>query len=166
MTEKRTIFDYLTEVLCIFAITILFLMIITRLFGESAQEISSMFRLGKEGLSLEIMVQFLATSVISALLRYIFFHEGVIPKLSGVVRAIFMLVSMIVMIIIFAALFDWFPINQWEPWAAFSICFVTFFSASTLIMAVKTSLENKRMEEALRKLQSKWKESEKDGKQD
>ena len=44
-------------------------------FGETAKEISGMFRLGKQGIPLEVMAEFLLTSFLVTCMQYLFFRR-------------------------------------------------------------------------------------------
>ncbi len=78
MERKETVFDYLEQIFIIFGITIAVLNIFCLMFGEEAKAFSSMFTLGKNGLSVPTMVQFFFVSVIIATLRFILFTDGLI----------------------------------------------------------------------------------------
>ena len=55
MEKRRTLFDYLGQVFMLFGWIIFILNIFCRIFGESARGYSTMFVLGNEGLSVDIM---------------------------------------------------------------------------------------------------------------
>ena len=74
MEKKRTIFDYLGQVLMIFGITILILNVFCVVFGENAKEISTMFAMGSDGISVSTSFQFLLVSIIVVVLRFLFFY--------------------------------------------------------------------------------------------
>lgn len=161
MEEKQNVFDFCIHVLCMFGFTMIFLMVFSLLVGEETKEISSMFALGKEGVSVYTMAQFLLISAIITGLRYFFFH--LLPKaMPDILRIILMLMSIVATIAIFAHLFNWFPIDEWKPWVAFFICFAICFIVSMAVMMLKVSMENKKMEEGLAKLKKQWEEEEND----
>ena len=62
MEREKTIFDFLGNVFCIYGITATILILIAFFFGETAKEISGIFRLGRQGIPLEVMAEFLLTS--------------------------------------------------------------------------------------------------------
>ena len=62
MERETTIFDFLGNVFCIYGITATILILIAFFFGETAKEISGIFRLGRQGIPLEVMAEFLLTS--------------------------------------------------------------------------------------------------------
>lgn len=152
MEEKKTIFDYVAQVLAILGSMILFMTISCLLFGEDAKEISSLFVLGKKGISVEIIVQLLGISILVVLFRILFFTDIIIKKMPIVVRMVCLLLMIIVTIVVFVVVFQWFPVNMWQPWAMFSVCFGVSFSVSLAVMILKEKMENEKMEEALKKL--------------
>ena len=63
-----------------------------------------------------------------------------------------MLTVIVMIIAAFVIAFDWFPVNMWQPWAMFFICFILSFLGSYLVMIVRAKVENDRMDEALQRL--------------
>lgn len=159
MEEKKNIFDFLIHVLCMFGITMIFLMTFCLLFGEDAKEISSMFALGGKGLPVHTMAQFLLVSIIITGLRYLFFSI-LSKRMTEMLRLILMLLSIIAVMAIFAYLFDWFPIAMWQPWVAFLLCFAVCVIASLIVNTLRVNVENKKMEEGLARLKQQWEEEE------
>lgn len=158
METRKTIFDYLGEIFCLFGITMASLMVITCFFGESAQEISTMFELGKRGITLNTMFQFFVGEILICGYRILFFSDIIIKKMSVLFRTIGMVVVIIITLCIFILLFGWFPANMWLPWIMFFLCFGLYFSVSMGVMLLKTKMENKKMEEGLKKAREQWKE--------
>lgn len=152
MKRNETVFDYVGQIFQIFGFTIVCLCVLCVLFGEDAKEISTLFVLGKNGLSIVTMLQFLLTSAIIVTLRFVFFTDGLIKKLPLAVRAACMLVLILLLIILFSVWFGWFPVNMWQPWVMFFICFGISAGASIIISILKEKVENRKMEEALQRL--------------
>lgn len=152
MKKKETVFDYIVQIFVSFGFTVVALNIFCILFGEEAREYSTIFSLGGEGLSVQTMLQFLLTSSIIVTLRFIFFTDGLIKKVSIAIRTIGMFGSIIVMMALFIYLFGWFPVNMWQAWAMFFICFGVCAGVSAVVSALNEKLENKKMEEALQRL--------------
>ncbi len=162
-TKTTTIFDYIGQMFCFFGITMIVMMGLTFLFGESAQEISTMFLLGSGGITLATMGQFFLVSVLSTVYRAFFFSNFIFKKMSTFIRTICMVSAVVLTIAVFVLLFDWFPVNMWQPWAMFLLCFGLCFVVSMGVMFLKTNMENKKMEEGLERIKKQWKEEE-DGK--
>lgn len=154
MEGRKTIFDYLGQILMSFGFTMLCMMLIVMLFGEQESNYSAFFALGSEGLPISVMFQYLGLSVIVVMLRMVFFTQGLIRKMGVGARSICMVVSMLIVIIGFIWLFGWFPVNRWEPWVMFLLCFACCFAGSTAVVALKNKMENKRLAEGLSKMQA------------
>lgn len=158
MEERKTIFDYLGHVLCIFGFMMIIMMVFCKAVGENAKGLSSMFQLGGQGLAFTTMLQFLVVAVLIEGVRILFFTDILIKKLSILFRCIGMLTTILIIIVIFIVIFEWFPIHMWQPWLMFLLCFGICFGISTIVMNVKEKMENKRMEEGLARLKRQWKE--------
>ena len=155
MEEKKTIFDYLAQVMIIFGFTMLILNIFCLVFGNAAKDISAIFELGVQGIPVGISLQFLCISFLITGVRFVFFTDVLIQKMPIWLRTICMLILVVIIIAAFIIIFNWFPVNMWEPWAMFFVCFGLSFLGSCTVVMVKEKLENKRMEEALRRLKEK-----------
>lgn len=152
MEERKTIFDYIGQVFMIFGFTMLILVVFCLLFGESAKEYSTMFSFGKEGISVETMMQFLLASVFTVTLRWLLFTDVLIKNMSVPLRAVGMVLSELFVIIILILLFGWFPTDEWLPWVMFFVSFTVCFAVSVTVTVFRERMENKRMEEALERL--------------
>lgn len=158
MEEKKTVFDYLAQVLIVFGFGMLMLNIFCLAFGNSAKEFSAMFELGNQGVPVAIAFQFLCVSVLIVGARYIYFTDALIKKMPVWLRTVCMLTTAVMIIAVFVIVFHWFPADMWQPWAMFFICFGISFLGSYLVTAIKEKTENRRMEEALQRLKKKEKE--------
>lgn len=152
MEEKRTVFDYLAQVLIVFGFAVLTLNVFCLVFGNSAKEFSNMFALGNQGIPAQIVFQFLGVSVLLVGVRFLFFTDIVIKKMPIWLRTVCMLTVIVVIIAVFVIAFDWFPADMWQPWAMFFICFILSFLGSYFVMTVREKVENNRMDEALQRL--------------
>ena len=123
MEERKTIFDYIGQVFIIFGFSIAILNIFCIFVGEDAQDIST-----------------------------IFFTDKIIKRMSVAIRSVCMLTSIVVLVVICAVMFDWFPVTMWQSWAGFLITFALCFVGSLLLMTLKERTENRKMEEALQRL--------------
>ena len=154
MEEKRNIFDYLAQILIVFGFAILMLNVFCLAFGDSAKEFSAMFELGNQGIPTKIVFQFLFVSVLIVSVRFIFFTDIIIKKMPIGLRTVCMLTAIVMIIAAFVITFHWFPVNMWQPWAMFLVCFGISFIGSYFVMAVKEKLENRRMNEALQRIKN------------
>jgi len=155
--ERKTIFDYLAQIMIVFGFSMLVLNIFCLLFGDSAKDFSAMFELGKQGVPVKIAFQYLCLSAAVAGIRFLFFTDVWIKKIPIWLRTIGMLASVLILIIAFILLFDWFPVDMWQPWAMFFLCFGISFVGSCLVMMAKERAENRKMNEALERLKEKEK---------
>lgn len=152
MKENKTVFDFLGQTLTVFGFTMLILNIFCIFFGDSAKEYSSIFALGSQGISVKTAFQFLIVSVLISGTKLIFFTDVIIKKMPIWLRTACMLITVVIINLTFIIMFKWFPVNQWQPWAMFFICFGISFLGSWFVMITKEKTENRKMEEALRRL--------------
>ncbi len=158
MEEKKSILDYLGQVVTIFGITMIVMIFFAMVFGDDQAETSTMFQFGSRGLSLSIMVQFLVISAFIVAFNYIFLTDAIIKNLSLTLRYIFMLLSIVGIILVFIISFKWFPLYMWQPWLMFFLGFAISFGGSVLIMTCKEKIENQKMQEGLDRLKEQLKE--------
>ncbi|MDE5818460.1 MAG: hypothetical protein K2I07_03945 [Lachnospiraceae bacterium] len=155
MEEKRNVFDYLGQILIVFGFSMLILNLLCLAFGNEAKDISAMFVLGNRGVPVEIAFQFLCVSALIVGARFVFFTDIVIKNMPLWMRTVCMLITAILIIAAFVVAFRWFPVMMWQPWAMFFVCFGLSFLGSYFVMVIKEKVENKRMEEALRRFKGK-----------
>ena len=152
MEEKRTIFDYLAQVLIIYGFAMLSMNIFCFVFGNSAKGFSAMFELGSQGVQTKFAFQFLLISVLIAGVRFLFFTDIFIQKMPIWLRTICMLAAVVIIIVTFIVVFHWFPTDLWQPWMMFFVCFGISFLGSYCVMILREKVENRRMDEALQRL--------------
>lgn len=139
----------------VFGFSLLMLNLFCLAFGDSAKGISALFALGSKGIPVSIAFQFLCLSAAIIFLRFLFFTDAVIPKMPIWLRSVLMLTLTTAAISAFIIFFHWFPVNMWQPWCMFLLCFALSFLGSLFVVTCKERLENKKMEEALKKIQQK-----------
>lgn len=152
MKKKDTVFDYLIQIFMIYGVTMVCICTFCVMFGENAREVSTLFALGSQGISVNTMLQFFMLSVIIATLRFLLFTDGLVKNIPLVVRMLLMFGMVIAVIVLFVVWFGWFPVNMWQPWVMFCVCFLVSAIISTVLSYVKEQHENKKMEEALNEL--------------
>lgn len=155
MEKKRTIFDYLAQVMIIFGFTMLVMNIFCLAFGNSAKDVSTMFELGSQGVPVKLAFQFLCISALIAGVQFTFFTDIFIKRMAIWLRTACMLIAVLIIITAFVIAFHWFPINTWWPWVMFFVCFGISFLGSCLVIIIKEKIENRQMEEALQRLKGK-----------
>ncbi len=155
MEERKTVFDYMGRVLETFGFSVAILNIFCLIFGEEAEGFSTIFSLGKGGLSVATMGQFFSASVWVVAARFVFFTETVIKRMSLVLRTVLMVAAVLASTGIHILAFRWFPVDMWIPWLAFLVCFGICFAVSVVVTAFRERMENRKMEEALARLKEK-----------
>lgn len=154
MLQKRTIFDFFGNVFMIYGITIAILMVLSFVVGEDAKEISTIFSMGSKGLSISTMIQFLGMVVILVGYEWVLLTDLLIKNMSVLLRTAIMFLMNILTIGIFAALFEWFPIDMPMAWIAFLISFFFCAAVSVFVSVLKEKSENKKMQDALERLKN------------
>lgn len=91
MEKKKTVFDYLAQVLIVFGFTMLVMNIFCLAFGNSAKGFSAMFALANRGVPIEITFEFLFLSALIVGLRLLFFTDILIKEMPVWLRTICML---------------------------------------------------------------------------
>lgn len=152
MEDRKTIFDYAEQVFIIFGFSIAALNLFCILVGESAQGVSAIYSMGKDGLSTTTMMQFFGVSICITGFRFLFFTDRIIRQMSITLRTVCLLLSVICLITLCALVFEWFPVNMWQAWTGFFVTFALCFVGSMTITRLKEQTENRKMEEALRRL--------------
>lgn len=152
MDREKTIFDYLGQVMIVFGFSMIVLNVFCLLIGEDAKSISTIYSLGEKGVSVVTAMQFLGVSACITGFRFLFFTDRIINRMSVTLRTGCMFAAIIILVAACAVMFDWFPVNMWQPWAAFLATFALCAAASIFVMILKEKAENKKMEEALRRI--------------
>ncbi len=67
-------------------------------------------------------------------------------------RTTVMLIAVVALIGIFVWLFGWFPVDEPRYWFCFFVCVGISFAASVTASAWKENMDNRRLEEGLRRL--------------
>lgn len=149
MIKKNTIFDFMINVMVIFAIAVISICIFTFLFGKDAKEVSSIFALGEKGIPLSTMIQFLVMAIFITVFKWVLFTDKLAKTFSITFRVIVMFIMIIIMIAVFAAIFQWFPVNMVKPWIMFFLCFAMCATVSVIISSLKEKKDNEKLQEAL-----------------
>ena len=152
MEREKTIFDFLEKVLVTFGASIFALSILCMLVGESAKEVSPIYALGSEGLSIHILIQIFAMSILIVGWKFLFLTDKIIKNMSETIRMIAMFAAIALTIIVFIIAFDWFPVMTWKAWVCFFISFGVCSGISTATVMLKNKMENKKMQDALQKI--------------
>ena len=149
MEDKKNIFDYLTQVFAIFGVIVTMFIVFTVLIGDGTGEYSTLFSLGRIGLTIETLLQLLLLAIIITILQNMFLTDRWIKSLSIVLRYVFFFLSIMTAIIIMVKLFGWFPLNEVSAWIGFFISFALSTFISITLTRISERMENKKMKEAL-----------------
>ncbi|MBQ4283602.1 MAG: DUF3021 family protein [Lachnospira sp.] len=150
--SDNTMFDYLAQVFMVFGIAMMCLVVFSVVFGDAAKGYSTMFTLGKEGVSIETIVQYFLLIVVIITLRFLFFTDALIKKMSLTLRTVLMFTMTIVAIAAFIIMFGWFPATEWFAWVMFIVCFAVSAGISTFISALKEKADTQKMQQALERM--------------
>jgi hypothetical protein len=149
MNKNTTKYSFAAQTLILFAVTVLILMLLARLVGDGAKEISPLYQLGSKGLASVTLLQFLFSSAVITALKEFFYSDQFFKKLMTLWRTIFMLFGVLAVSVLFIIIFQWFPLNNWAAWAGFLIFFGGSCFTASIFMIIKTKLESKRYDELL-----------------
>jgi len=147
--EYKILHDVITNTLILFAISILTLILLAALFGDSAKEISPLYQMGSEGLASSTILEFLLSSAVIAVLKELYFSELIYKKLMTLWRTVLMLFSIIIASIIFIIVFEWFPPDYVMGWVGFFTCFGGSCLVISIFLIIKTKIESRRYEALL-----------------
>lgn len=149
MIKKDTIFDFMTNVMMIFGVSVMCLLLFTFVFGEDAKAVSTIFALGNKGIALQTLLQFFVSSFLITVLEWMFFTDRIFKKMSLTVRFILTFISIVILIAVFATIFRWFPVNMVLPWVMFLICFAVCATVSVVLSVLKEKRDNAKLQNAL-----------------
>jgi len=152
MEKRSTIFGFLAQVFMIYGITTGLLNVFCMLFGSTAEGYSTIFSLAGTGVGIATSFQFLLAVTIVIILRIIFMTDMLIKNMPVPARITAMFVSVFAVIVIFVFAFGWFPADELLAWVMFIVCFAVSCTVSVFISALAEKQENRRLEEALRRV--------------
>lgn len=150
--KKNTVYDFLANIMIVWGISIIVLCVFVFLFGEKEREISSVFCMGKMGISLGTLMQFLLLASEVTALRWLFLSDKLIKQLSRLYRNLFMFGGIFIIVSVEAAIFKWFPMNQAKSWILFLLSFTICSTFSICISVATDKNENRKLQEALERL--------------
>jgi hypothetical protein len=156
MNDRKTIIDYITQVLSLFGFTMIIMMSFSMLCGESAKGYTTLFADGIAGVPASVMVQFLVLSVINVFIRFLLLSDRLIKEMLITIRIALTLLAVLLSISIFIIIFEWFPIHMWQPWALFIGSFLLCSAIGTFVTITQNKLENKKLAEGLANLREQW----------
>ena len=141
---KNKFVCFIKDFLEISAFIILVFTILTVALGEGAGQVSSLFRLGNSGISVESLLQLFAWTLGVCLIKLVFLTDVVFKSLNGVVRYVLCFGLITILLVIFAFCFKWIS-NELKYWLTFLCC----YAVSTVISIVASNLINKKEDKKL-----------------
>ncbi len=151
MEKKQSVFSYLIQVFMIYGIANVLLNLFALIFGESAEEISTIFSMGNKGVGAATCFQFLLAMFLIVGIEYLFTSDVMIKLLPMTARIVLLLGLVLGVIAGFILVFDWFPAGELLPWIMFLLCFAVSFVISVAVSSAYEKLESRKMEDALKK---------------
>ena len=149
MEEKKTVFEYMSDVFSTFGIIVVIFMALNLVIGEIAFGYSPFFEYGKQALSIKTLLQLFAVSVIIRACREVLLTDRWIRQMSMLVRNILFFVSITITVIFFVIVFQWFPLLDVVAWLGFLISFALCSAVAVVISRMREKAENLKMEQAL-----------------
>ncbi len=151
MEEKKTKFNYLSELFTTFGVMVVIFACHIMLLGDLAHGYSTIFDYGREAFGISTLVQLFALAVIICAGRNLFFTDVLIKNLSMIARSSLFFVMIMVTIMLFVIFFGWFPVGDIYAWVGFLISFAICSVAAVLISRAREKTENEKMNSALEK---------------
>lgn len=151
MSRRFTIFEFFSEAFNTFTVMILCITLTAFFIGEDVGTMSSLYKLGKEAIAIDTIVQMFLAAFALETVKVFWFSEKLIKHMMALWRTTGMLISVIPIIAIFSAIFGWFPLNDINAWGGFFLSFAICFLISLAIVLIKTRLENKKYREGIKR---------------
>ena len=152
-------YSYFVQVFIIFSVAIMTISLLGLFVGDAAKGMSTLFSLGSRGIALSTIGQLFLMSLIIAALNTIILSDKLLKNVMMLWKIVIMLVLIIITIICFILLFGWFAIDNLYAWVGFAISFGSGFAISTMVMMIKTKLENQKYERSFLEYKQRHKEA-------
>lgn len=152
MEENKTIFNYISQIFATFGIIVLMFIILGSMMDEEVRAFSSLFGLGKEGLSMSTLLQLFLLAIIISIGQIIFLTDRWIKNMPLVLRNICFFAVIILAMVFFCCIFSWFPVSNVKAWIGFMLSFLACTTISIVIGRIKEKAENKKMAQALQSI--------------
>lgn len=147
--NDNTKYNFITQVLNLFAVDVLLLIVLTSLVGDYTKDMSSLYRLGSKGLAVSTLLQFLLNAIFIISLKSVFYSDKIFKNMMTLWRTVFMLLGTLSVTAVFIIVFKWFPVDNVYAWIFFFIMFVGGCVSSTLFMIIRIKVKNKKYHQLL-----------------
>jgi hypothetical protein len=151
MNENKTAFNFILQIFGTYGIIVVIFVVLSLVLPEEVCEVSSLFALGKTGITNATLLQLLLLAVLISVSRIVFLTDRVFSKMAIILRNILFFLTVLVMIILFVVLFKWFPIADVKAWIGFFVSYIICTSIGVFISRWAEKQENIKMEAALKK---------------
>ena len=159
MKEKLKYLNWLIkEIMASFGGGIVTLALMSYLLGDGVAQFSPVFGLGKRGIPLEIVVQFLLLAVFSVIVKDVLLTDRWIKNMSVFLRKTLYFFVVILGVFIMSRLFKWFPADATRAWIFFGAFFAVAMVIMTILTRTKEISENNKLQEALEEFKKKKKD--------
>ena len=159
MKEKMKYLNWLiNKILASFGAGVVTLGVLSCLMGDIGEKVSPLFSLGKAGISIDTLLQFLLLAVFSVVVKDVFMTDRWIKNMSVFLRKSLYFFVIVLGVFVMSRLFKWFPADAARAWAFFGIFFAVAMVFITILTRTKEITENNKLQEALEEFQKKKKE--------
>ena len=159
MKEKIKYLNWLVkEIMASFAGGVVTLGVMSCLMGDIGEKVSPIFSLGKAGISIDTLAQFLLLAVFAVIVKDVFMTDRWIKNMSVFLRKSLYFFVIVLGVFVMSRLFKWFPADAARAWIAFGIFFSVAMVFITILTRTKEITENNKLQEALEEFQKRKKE--------
>ncbi|MBR5962034.1 MAG: DUF3021 family protein [Clostridia bacterium] len=159
MKEKMKYLNWLVkEILASLGTGVVTLGVMSCLMGDIGEKVSPIFSLGKAGISIDTLAQFLLLAVFSVVVKDVFMTDRWIKNMSVFLRKSLYFFVIVLGVFVMSRLFKWFPADAARAWIAFGIFFSVAMVFITILTRTKEITENNKLQEALEEFQKRKKE--------
>ncbi|MCR5735398.1 MAG: hypothetical protein K6G22_12405 [Lachnospiraceae bacterium] len=151
MEEKKTIFNYISQTFATYGAIVLIFIIFNIAIGENAKDYSTLFSMGKEGITIPVLSELLLLAVMITLAQVVFLTDKWILNMSMMIRNVLLFISVLIVMAIMIVVFKWFPVDDMTAWLGFIISYVISLIISEFVTKLREKAENSKMQEALDK---------------
>ena len=159
MKEKMKYLNWLVkEILASLGTGVVILGVMSCLMGDIGEKVSPIFSLGKAGLSIDTLAQFLLLAVFSVVVKDVFMTDRWIKNMSVFKRKSLYFFVIVLGVFVMSRLFKWFPADAARAWIAFGIAFAVAMVIMTILTRTREISENNKLQEALEEFKKKKKD--------
>lgn len=151
MEEKKNVFNYIRQAFATYGIIVLVFVVFNILLGDVAGDYSALFALGKDGMSIPVLLELLLLAIMITFAQVLFLTDKWIENMSMIIRYVLFFGTVMIVMIVMIIVFNWFPIGDMYAWGGFVISYTVSMITSALLTRLKERTENSKMQEALDK---------------